>query len=162
MDSTDIPDLIPETSYLIEDGDMKRTAEIFRQNISRGFSGLCISREKPDRLRYSYGLEQVSFIWLSSNADAKTDDVIVMGPTSITNLSQEIDAFLAAREKSLVLFTGIEYLSTQNGFKSVINLLYLLNDKIMSGNNILIVAVNPQAFTTQDLNLLRSEMSNLK
>ena len=65
---------------------------------------------------------------------------------------------MGENEKAVVLLAGLEYLSTQNGFKAVINLAYLLNDKVMSGDNILLVTINPGAFSGQELNQLRSEL----
>jgi hypothetical protein len=146
----DGPDVVlkPQTSYLLGEPDYTRALSIFRKHCSGGWAGLAVSRQKPSLLRDRFSLEGIDFIWLTSNIEADPGGGVNVSPTSITKLSQHITTHLEKNSKALVLLMGLEYLITHNGFKSVINLIYLLNDKIMAGDNVLMVCINPDAHST--------------
>jgi len=150
-----------QTSYLIEDTGLDPGIHTLREVGSTGYSSLLISRQRPGKLKEKFGLEDTSFIWLTSNIEKVGSGVTLIGPTAITKLSTSITGFMGENEKAVVLLAGMEYLSTQNGFKAIINLAYLLNDKVMTGDNILLVTLNPGAFSQQELNQLRSELRPL-
>ena len=151
-------DLDSNVSYLITDPTPHPAFNIFHDQVRHGHQGLCISRMKPDTVKSRYGLEKTPFIWLTGN---RSDDVVCIEPKAIPKLSQAVQDFLGKTDRGIILLSGIEYLIAQNGFKAVLNLLYLLNDKVMVDENMMLVYVNPDSLSEQELNLLRSELSSL-
>jgi len=144
-------------SYLIGDGD-DDAVDRFIQAVHGGRQGLLITRKNPSHFRKRYRLEKTPMIWLTSNT---VNGEVCIDPTKIPTLTNAIVNFIKQSERGIVLFSGLEYLTAQNGFKAMLNLLYLLNDKVMIGETILLVDVNPKAFTEQEINIIRSEIEPL-
>jgi PAS domain S-box-containing protein len=146
----------PGHSYIILEPDHAGGTRHFLERVFYGHHGLFITRRNPAVLRKRHQLEKTPFIWLTSN---EHEGEICIKPSNIQKLASAITSFLDQTDKGTVLFTGIEYLATQNGFRSLINLLYLLNDKVMMSDDILLLSVNPKAYLPQDLQLLTSEFT---
>jgi len=147
-----------QRGYLIESMEHEEAMALFTDHITHGHQGLCITRHNPEILRTKYDIKKTPFIWLTTNV---LKEEACISPSQITKLSQSIVSFLEEAQKGIILLMGLEYLISQTSFKSAINLIYLLNDKIMAGDDILLVNINPDALDNQELNILRSELTRI-
>jgi hypothetical protein len=148
---------IPEarTSYLIEGNNSTKAFELFQDLVHNGYHGLCITRHHPEKFRNRYDLLKTPFIWLTANHH---DQEVCIRPSEISKITTAIQTFIECTEQNVVLLSGVECLVAQNGFKSILNLLYVLNDLFMKGKGTLLVSLNPITFSDQEINILRSEL----
>jgi len=148
--------LEPGNCYIVLEPKNEGAIRRFMDHVSHGHQGLFITRKNPVPLRTRLDLQKTPFIWLTNN---EHEEELCIIPTDIQKLASAITSFLDKSENGIVLFTGLEYMAAQNGFKSLMNLLYLLNDRVMVSDDILIASVNPKAYLPQDLHLLTSEFT---
>jgi hypothetical protein len=88
--------------YLIKETKSKKSLEIFSELITRGYTGLCITRTPQDKLKESYNtLENVNIYWLTQ----KSGHHCV--PPSPTILSHLISQFVKKNKNSVALLDGL-------------------------------------------------------
>jgi hypothetical protein len=51
----------------------------------------------------------------------------------------------------------MEYLISQNNFRSILNLIHLLNDKIMISDSMIIIPIDEHVIDTKDMHMLLKE-----
>ncbi len=143
---TRLPEGVSKCStHLIEEEDSERSFEIFKQILETGEKGLCVTRDYPDKIKEEYDLEDVDMIWLS-NVDR--DDVI--RPKSLEKLSLALENFLA-RDRGVILFNGVEYLITNNDFRTVLHLVQSIKDQVAINDSILVIPINPNILEDNQL-----------
>jgi two-component system cell cycle response regulator len=147
------------TSYLIEESKPKISLQIFNQEITAGRKGLCITRKNPKRLRESFNWKKTPIIWLTRN---KLDNEHCIDPTNISRISMEIVNFIKESKNGIILLEGMEYLISQNSYQIILHFIQLINDKIMLGNCIVIVPLDPLVLNERELHLLERDMKLLE
>ncbi len=149
--------LSKSSTYLIDEskGDESASFELFKKILDAGEEGLCVTRDYPDKVRENYGLEGVEIIWLS-NVDR--EDVI--RPKSLEKFSLTIENFLT-RKKGVILLNGVEYLITNNDFRTVLHLIQSLKDQVAINRSILMIPVNPTTLEENQVDLLSSEVDKV-
>ncbi|MFP4000785.1 MAG: DUF835 domain-containing protein [Thermoplasmata archaeon] len=141
-----LPDEFSRSStYLIKERDSDRSFEIFNQILGTIENGLCVTRDYPDKIRKEYDLEGVDMIWLS-NVDR--EDVI--RPKSLEKLSLALENFLT-KTGGVILFNGVEYLITNNDFRTVLHLIQSIKDQVAINDSIMIIPVNPDILERSQL-----------
>jgi hypothetical protein len=157
--SNDLPgDMILEGgySYLIEEVKGEVGARLFENKEKIGEKILYVTRKLPNKLETEKDMKNKSMIWLTYNKGPNCIE-----PTNITRLSLRIQKFLAENHGATIIFDGLEYLSTQNEFSTILHFLQLLNDKIMISDSKLILSLNPEAFKPNQLAQIEREMELL-
>ncbi len=115
--------------------------------------GMCITRRYPDKIKKKYDLDSdVSVLWLSD-----IDQKEALNAKNLERLSLEIERFLS-KGNELLLFGGLEYLISKNGFKTVFNLLQSFKDQVAVSNSIMLITVSPNTFEKNQLELLEKEV----
>ena len=145
--------------YLIEEAEHDRSYKLFKDIIAHGYSGLCISRSQPAKIRAQYGLENASLIWLTRNSAPGKPWIV---PTELSKIYIMISEFIEKSGRGIALIDGLEYLITQNSFVSVLKLVQSLNDKIMLTSGLCLISINPQALSHAEYALLERECKRLK
>jgi hypothetical protein len=140
-------------SYLVEEEEPRRSYNLFSKYIPLT-NCLCITRRDPEKIRKMYG-KKFNIIWLT-NVKAKD----TMDPTDLERLMQAIERFL--EEGKVLIIDGLEYLITQNNYKTMLKFIQSLNSMIVLKKSTLIIPVNPSALDTRELALLEREMNVLK
>ena len=143
--------------YMIEEEKPDKSYKIFTQIASKGAVGLCITREFPDKIKKKYGItDNTDMLWLS-NSEAEN----AFKPVELGKLLYKIEKFLEAHSNSIILFSGLEYLITQNNYSSVLKLIQLLNEQIAMRNSLLIMPVSPSALDKKEFSLIEREVEVL-
>ncbi len=160
MDQEDIQKQLPDeisigSTYLIEEKGAKGSYKLFKEILERVENGLCVSRDYPDKVKKKHDLQDIEIIWLS-NVDR--EDVI--RPKSLEKLSLALENFLA-RKGGVILLNGIEYLITNNDFRTVLHLIQSIKDQVAINESILLIPVNPKVIEENQLDLLDGEVDNL-
>jgi len=140
--------------YLVKEKTSKISYEIFVDMATHGAQGLVITRKLPEEIREKWGLKKTPIIWLTSNL---TSDGNCINPSGIAKLSSSIMSFIVKADDGVVLIDGIEYLVSQNNFKSILNLIQLLNDKIMLSSSRIIISLDPMTLSERELHYIESE-----
>jgi CheY-like chemotaxis protein/DNA-binding transcriptional ArsR family regulator len=107
----------------IEAGEEEDGFELFKNLLTHGSSGLCITKQDPDVIRDKYGL----------------DDTLVTPLQGLDELKFDINSFIENNESAAILVDGIEQLITTNSIEEAKKVISELNDSLSGGNSRLIV-----------------------
>lgn len=141
-------------TYVVLERDASQAFEIFKDLVTHGAQGLCITRRAPKAVMAEYGLERTPVLWLSRVATEKN----AIRPSPPEGVALAIEHFIQASEHSVVLLDGFEYLVSHNDFGSVLALLHDLNENVAIRDSILLVPFDPGAFNDREIALIRREV----
>jgi len=157
-------DLRPGWSYVIKEDRPERGFSLFSNLLAKGSRGLCISRTHPDTLMQKYGFEAEA-LWLTKTEVAhqasSPKGVEYVSPNNLAHLASSIREFLSKGPDGVVIVEGLEYLTTQNDFKSVLKFVQLVNEQIVLDKGYLIVPVDEGTMDAKDFSLIEREMSQV-
>jgi len=159
-----VPKLMAGWSYVVKEDRPERSFAIFTGLVSQGARGLCISRTHPDTLKQKYGFQAES-LWLtkteSSQAQPESKGVEYVSPNNLAHLASAIRDFLSKGGNGAVIIEGLEYLTTQNDFKSVLKFIQLINEQIVLDKGYLLIPVDEATMDPKDFSLIEREMSQV-
>lgn len=141
--------------FLMLSGDPNIAFKVFEDLVRHGHPGLCVTRSLPDHIRKRYSLEKTPVVWLTTN---KIPDTHCISPSNIVDLSSAVIKFIERSDDGVVIMDGVEYLISQNNFRSILNLIQLLNDKVMLCDARIIIPLDPEIVEAKDLHLLKKEV----
>jgi hypothetical protein len=150
------PQLQSGYSYLIKDRNKKLGTQLVSNKKVVGKKLLYITRNSPDDVVKDQRFKPGSMIWLTYNKGPNCIE-----PTNITRLSIRIQEFLKTNKNATIVVDGLEYLTSQNDFSTVLHFIQLMNDRIMISDSKLILALNPNAFKPNELAQIEHEMESL-
>lgn len=146
--------LDPKRIYLVLEEQPEKVFEIFANEVHCGRYGLAITRKPPGNIQEKYNLHKTPFVWLT-NAMTENDQIIE--PGDLIHVSSTVSSFFNKTENCVILLEGIEFLTTHNGFASMLKLLQHLNSMVMQKDTILIIALDPYALERKEYHLLSHE-----
>lgn len=141
-------------SYLVEEKTPSLCFEVFKDLVTHGYQGLCITRTMPNKVRSQYGLERTPILWLTRVADSKD----TLRPYPVGKISETVQLFISAGKNTVVLLDGVEYLVMHNDFKTVLTSLQDLNEYIAQNDSILILPADAEAMEPRQFALLRRDL----
>ena len=142
-------------TYSILDPEGTRAFEIFRDLVTHGAQGLCITRHPPKVVMAKYGLERTPILWLSRVAEENNS----VAPSPPEKVGRTVEQFISFGSNPVVLLDGVEYLIAHNDFASVLALLHDLNEVVGLHEAILLLPMDPAAFQEREFALIRRETS---
>lgn len=115
---------------------------------------LLVVRERPVALRARMpGIApSTKVLWLSKGEGEER-----ISPSDLDKLGDQLAAHLAVSRRAVVVLTGVDYLSTQNGFPAVLRLVQFLRDQAEEHEGHLVLALNPGVFEKREAGLLEGE-----
>ncbi len=146
-------DLERARTYAVLERNGARSFEVFRDLVTHGAQGLCISRRSPKTIMQDYTLEKTPILWLSRVATEKNS----VRPSPPEKVALAIEHFISVGENAVVLLDGFEYLIAHNDFSSVLALLHDLNEIVALHDAILLIPMDPSAFQEREFALIRRE-----
>ncbi|MGQ0796300.1 MAG: DUF835 domain-containing protein [Methanobacteriota archaeon] len=141
-------------TYAILEQDGKEAFEIFKDFVTHGAQGLCVTRRAPKSVVSEYGLERTPILWLSRVASEKNS----VRPSPPENIAVAIEHFVDIGQRGVVLLDGFEYLVSHNDFNSVLALVHDLNEKISLQDAILLLPIDPAVLNEKEIALVRREV----
>jgi hypothetical protein len=144
-------------SYLIEETfqDRGRTYDVYLDLLDRGFTGMCITRTEPNKLRQRYLLPQDTDVyWLTQ--DRKEEFDIKPAPEYLmVNIKNFIEAH--KDESGVILLDGLEYLVTFQGdqFESYLKVMRRISDNVSQTKLVLLIPYDPEAISAERVALFR-------
>ncbi len=157
---TETPAELPEgvsksTTYLLIDKPEDDNFQLFKDVLQSGMDGLLVTRQYPDKVKDTYSLQDVDMIWLS-NVDREN----AVRPKNLEKFSLNIEQFLA-RKGGVILLNGMEYLITNNDFRTVLHLIQSLKDQVAINESILLIPVHKKTIDKRHIDLLESEVDEI-
>lgn len=157
-------ELTPGWSYVVREERPDRSFSMFSSLLAQGSKGLCISRTHPDTLRQKYGFEAET-VWLTKTENPQGSSGAKGGrflsPNSLANLASLVRDFLNGNESAAVIIEGLEYMTTQNDFKSVLRFLQLINEQVVLDKGYLLVPLSESTMEPKDISLIEREVSQV-
>jgi len=141
-------------SYLIKEEIPDQAFDIFVDAVRHGVPALCVTREYPEKVKEKHELKGVPFLWLSMDQERTYS----RDPSNLALLYSDLKTFISANKSCIILFLGLEYLISQNGFPKVLKLLQHVNDKVAVMDSILVTSLSPLTIPEPDLKMLEKEM----
>jgi hypothetical protein len=156
--------LISGWSYVIKEERPEKSFALFTALIAKGGRGLCISRTHPDTLKQKYKFEAEA-LWLTKTETAQPPSdakgVEYVSPNNLAHLASAIREFFAKGPDGAVIIEGLEYLTTQNDFRSVLKFIQLINEQVVLDKGYLFVPVDEATMDSKDFSLIEREMSQV-
>lgn len=149
--------LVRSHTYAILERDGQQGFEIFKDLVTHGAQGLCITRRSPKAVMQDYGLERTPILWLSRVATEKNS----VRPSPPEKVALAVEHFISLGENAVVLLDGFEYLVAHNDFSSVLALLHDLNEIVALHDAILLIPIDPSTFQDREFALVRREATLL-
>ncbi len=154
--------LAPGRTFVVEESPPQISFDAFVNIVSTTAEGskkpvgLMVSRQHPDLIKQKYGLETTPILWLATKSG---DDVIA--PTNLGILTHMLIKFVEENPSGVVLLDGLEYLVSNNDFNKVLRVIDQVNDHIILSKSVLIIPVDPRAFTQKELALLERNVEKI-
>ena len=155
-------EMVQGWSYVVKEDRPERSFALFSSPLLKGSRGLCISRTHPNTLKQKYGFEAET-LWLTKTETASGDakGVEYVSPNNLAHLASAIRDFLGKGEGGAVIIEGLEYLTTQNDFKSVLRFIQLINEQVVLDKGYLLIPVDEATMDSKDFSLVEREMSQV-
>lgn len=152
---TTLGNLVKGNIYLVEEERLVQAPQVFLKE-TKNKRCLVMTRQPTDiletdedharHMHYRFGL-------------LPAPDTI--SPHNISTISYLLSDFLADRGPGVILIEGLEYLATQNSFQTVLRFFQFIYDKAAGSNCVIIVSLNPLAFSLKEFHLLRNETTRV-
>ncbi len=156
--------LTPGWSYVIKEERPDKSFGLFLTLLSSGARGLCISRTHPDVLKQKYKFEAET-LWLTKTETAQASGNVkgteYVSPNNLAHLASSIRDYLGKGENGAVIIEGLEYLITQNDFKSVLKFVQLVNEQVVLDKGFLLIPADQGTMDPKDFSLIEREMSQV-
>ncbi len=143
------------STYLMIEQKDEKSISIFKSILDAGMKGMLVTRQYPEKVKNKYSLDDVKMIWLS-NVDREN----TVRPKNLEKFSLTIEQFLA-KEHGVILLNGMDYLITNNDFRTVLHLIQSLKDQVAINESILIIPVSPTTIEKNQMELLQREVDEI-
>src|SRR2546422_2602187 len=141
-------------TYIVLEEKPVHSFEIFRDLVTHGAEGLCITRKPPKTVAQDYGLERTPILWLSRVANQKN----CVRPSPPENVAVAVEHFMNAGQSPVVLLDGFEYLVAHNDFPSILALVHDLNENVSLRDSILLIPLDSRTISEREFALIKREV----
>ena len=160
-------------TYLINEERPKLSIKMFLQAVNTGFKGLWISREPESRLKTEYDLTNIEYHWLTKMENREKMDGIGalavgkssfsfgsnISPKDMARLLSVINNFVTSNEKSVILLDGMEAITTENDFSSILKLLAAIKDHVSTKKGVVIFSLDLNTLNEIEKRKIKKEVS---
>jgi len=116
-----------------------------------GKRGLFITTTYPEKVSPKLGIQNVNFIWLSESEESPG----AVDPSGLKyEVLRDVTKFVEENPTHIILFEGLEYLTSSVGFSDVLEFLQSIIDLVSSKGTRLLVLLQPRAFGVRELSIL--------
>jgi len=142
-------ELRPGYLYIFKARKPDRILRLYHDFARSGGDVLCVTRLHPDQLKEDFGILPEKVLWLSNSVGTRN-----VNPQNVGILTDSLIRYFEKGSNSVVILDGLEYLVMQNDFAKVLRFLNYLYESVAVSKGILVTAVDPRAFSTQELAFL--------
>jgi YesN/AraC family two-component response regulator len=146
--------------YLVEELDAERSVDIFKALLANDYKGMAFSRKHPDFLKGLVGEDDLPVVWFTSTP---VKEYTCISPINIQKMLIMVQSAISNNEKSAILIWGFEYILTNINFDRALNLLQVLNDRVMTTRDcILLFSMDLEILGERERKLVAREFEILK
>jgi len=151
-------DITRGMNNLVLTSDPKWCYEKFKELISQGAKGLCLSTTRPSKLRIRYRIQDASMYWLTDTSNEKD----ALNPRRIEfEVTKTVLEFMKGVQHGVVFIDGLEYLIMENGFERVTRFVKKICDTASKEEHTLIIVLNPSALAPDPLTVLKKNFDEI-
>jgi len=147
----------PGYCYLVDCTSPDDSLALVRHLAAIGHPALVISRQPPARLASEHGLDESACRWLTEQT-GRTEGVRDVSPASV---GRELESFMAATQRGVLLLDGLEFLSGVHGFERMLAMLHSVLDTVQSSDHVLFIPADLEAWIPRQRGLLLRELDRL-
>lgn len=140
--------------YLIEEGELDMSIDLFQDLLDSSYRGLIISRTNPDRFKRFLDAN-VPIVWLSKDFLSE-----MSMPPDLTLISSKIKDFIGTNK--VILLDRIDYLIANNTFDRFWTFVQWLNELCYVNKGITLLSIDPDTINPAELRLLKKECEKLE
>jgi|GEM_PF-2380463 len=141
-------------NYLILGTNPKVAFSVLKTFVTLGASGLVLSTTFSEKLRKTYGLDNVELRWFT---DTTTEEGTIDPKRLDFEATRTISNFIKEKEKAVIMIDGLEYLVVENGFDNVLRFIKKINDISSVNGATLLMSVNPKSMSQDELSVLMKD-----
>ncbi|OYT45105.1 hypothetical protein B6U90_04015 [Thermoplasmatales archaeon ex4484_6] len=159
--STEMQKLPVERSglYIINELDGEKGIGAFRAFLSNGYDGMAFTRKHPDIIRKKLPGFDFPLAWFTSTP---VKDFTCISPLSIQKMLIMIQSAISAGGRSAILVWGFEYILTNIDFNRALNLIQVINDRVMTADNcVIIFSMDLDILGEREQKLIRREFEEM-
>ncbi|MCK4718269.1 MAG: DUF835 domain-containing protein, partial [Thermoplasmata archaeon] len=150
-------DLLKGSAYIVTRKEM--AFQVFKEKVTHGMEGLCITREFPPKIRERYELTNTPIYWLS---DSSSETEQTMHPARLAfEVKRTLNEFMKKSTSGIILFQGIEYLISHLSFLEILKWLQGLRDQGAVNETVMLFSIDPGALEQKEFRNLSIEFSVL-
>jgi hypothetical protein len=150
------PQLKKGTVYLVKGRDVERSYTLFAEAVGQDTDGLLIVRRVPPKIKAAPNFPHVHALRLSQKEEEN-----VLFPTQLHKMVYLISEMVNNQKNPVILLDGIEYLIVHNRFEPVLKQLYIIREVLTRHGGILLIPLDPEAFSEKELGFLEKESVSL-
>ncbi len=148
--------LIQGHSYIIAEKNKHASFSIFSNLIFSDYHGVYITRSQPDQINDELTFGRIKPVFIRKQPHDYYQTI-----HTVTELVDQIKSICSQQQKSVIFFDGLHYFVTTTLFKHLLTQLYEINEVISESNAILLLYLDPQIFSSDELALIRNEFEPL-
>jgi hypothetical protein len=146
--------------YIVQDARGEQGFEIFRDQITHGGSGLCITKYPPQGIREKYGFEKTPLFWFTFK---KSDKEKVVNPQKLdVDLIPQVEDFVKKGKNTMVYMDCFDQITLVKGFDNTLTLINDIRNICRENNSILLLSVNPEIFNKEQLSFFEKSFLEVK
>lgn len=143
-------------AYLIKENKPIRAYEIFYDQITHGYLGLCISKYDPEKVKQNYNIHNTSIIWLTFKSSENA-----VSPKDISSIISLISNFAKENENPIFILDCFDQIKFANGFNKSYQLLLELKNISIINKSILIISISPSMFSNSQVSAIQNVMEDI-
>lgn len=142
-------------SYIAIEEGWAQGFDIFRDQITHGVSGLCITKYHPQVIRDKYGFEKTPFFWFTFK---QSDKETTVNPQKLdVELIPQVENFVKKGKNTMVYMDCLDQISLVKGIDNTFTLVNDIRNICGENNSILLLSVNPETFDKEQLSFFKKD-----
>jgi hypothetical protein len=135
--------------YMVREG----AYDIFRDQLSHGMLGVCMSKLEPERIRERYEFRHTPIVWFTFREAEDT-----LSPRDLEGAKQVFSEVLDEDKGGIILVDCFDVFKTANGFERAVKFLREMKKRVARSRWSVLFSVNPRLFTGKQLGVLEREL----
>jgi hypothetical protein len=146
-------------AHLFKEEKPSQAYQRMKEALKYGFEGLCFTKLEPQKVRAEYGVEKVSFVWLTFD-ETKTEKTV--NPKNLARLSGITSTELVKdSSKAVVLLDCLDQIVFANSFKKAKDLLGDMRELCQENSATFLLSIDPEMFEKDQLAAIEKELGEV-
>jgi len=141
--------------YIVQEEHGEQGFEIFKDQITHGANGLCITKYPPQSIREKYGFEKTPLFWFTFN---QSDKETTINPQKLdVDLIPQVEDFVKKGKNTMVYMDCFDQITLVKGFENTLTFINDIRNICKENNSFLLLSVNPKMFNKGQLSFFEKD-----